>query len=163
METLQIPKGKIIDLEKSDLSKNLIILKDAPKKLVVDSWEELGRISGFFIDKKSEICSTAFGVLDCLSQNKNIYPTLLHTKRALAEPRLLQIRERALKQYGGWEPDWGNGKQAKHCVIMEKNIIKTDHWYTYFKLFSFPTSEMAKEFMEKHKGLLMDWFMIENK
>jgi hypothetical protein len=163
MEQLQIPKGKIIDLEKSDLSKNLIVLKDAPKKLVVDSWEELGNIKGFFIDKKSELCNTAFGALDCIDQNKNIYPTKKHIKRALAEPQLSQIRERALEEYGGWEPDWEDEEQTKYCLTTKANNIILLGCNSYFEFLSFPTEEMAEEFLAKHKGLLMDWFMIEEK
>lgn len=55
---------------------------------------------------------------------------------------------------GKWEPDWNNDKIPKWCIQYWKNTFEVLDYYLTPVLLSFPTKEMANDFMNCFKDLL---------
>lgn len=66
--------------------------------------------------------------------------------------KLLKLRRDWI---GTWEPDWC-GSERNYCVVVTKNHYTTHYFYSDHHTFSFPTEEMAKEFLECFKHLFED-------
>ena len=55
-----------------------------------------------------------------------------------------------------WNPDWTNKKQKKWCIICNNDNIVIDDYETTLCPLSFPTKEMAEEFLKCFEDLLKD-------
>lgn len=64
--------------------------------------------------------------------------------------RLLKLRRDWI---GTWDPDWSNGGEIKFCIDVYKNDFCVTSLSNYSKTFSFPTEEMAEEFLECFRDL----------
>ena len=53
----------------------------------------------------------------------------------------------------GWKPDWTDKNQLKEVICFNDNDakIRYDWFYNSIHLFSFPTEELAKQFLENFK------------
>lgn len=51
-----------------------------------------------------------------------------------------------------WNPDWC-GSERNYCVIVTNNHYTTHYFYSDHHVFSFPTEEIAKEFLNCFKDL----------
>ena len=76
-------------------------------------------------------------------------------REAQAFLALKQLRQLRKCYVGDWEPDWKDTKQYKACIIYHG----TDFMLTYFKdscsrPLSFPTEELAEQFLTNFKNLL---------
>ena len=56
--------------------------------------------------------------------------------------------------WNGWKPDWNDDQQAKYCVICCNEGFKISILYSTSRFLSFPTHEMAKEFLECFRDLI---------
>lgn len=75
-----------------------------------------------------------------------------HEAKAIAAfSKLLKLRRDWI---GEWEPDWKN-HQTQHYVIeyLDDRIRIYPQWY-YARSLSFPTQQMAKEFLETFRDLI---------
>jgi hypothetical protein len=68
---------------------------------------------------------------------------------------LMQLRQLRKCYIGNWEPDWKGTKQYKACIMHSG----TDFIIAYFndlcsRPLSFPTEELAKQFLDSFKDLL---------
>ena len=85
-------------------------------------------------------------------EDRNYFTSKQEAKAFLALMQLRQLRKAYVKD---WEPDWKDNKQYKACIIYHG----TDFMLTYFKdscsrPLSFPTHELAKQFLNNFKDLL---------
>jgi hypothetical protein len=85
-------------------------------------------------------------------ENKNLCISEKEAEAFLALMQLRQLRKAYVKD---WEPDWNNTKQYKACIMYNG----TDFFLTYFKdvcsrPLSFPTCELAQQFLTNFKDLL---------
>jgi hypothetical protein len=55
--------------------------------------------------------------------------------------------------WNGWEPNWNDVQQDKHCIIHSQEF-KIHILYETRRFLSFPTEEMAKEFLECFRDLI---------
>jgi hypothetical protein len=55
--------------------------------------------------------------------------------------------------WNGWEPNWNDDQQDKHCIIHSQEF-KIHILYETRRFLSFPTKEMAKEFLECFRDLI---------
>jgi hypothetical protein len=143
---IEIPEGYEIDKEKSSFEK--IVFKQKNVSLVLDSWEDLKEIEGYWIDDNSDINENIHAAHKF---HRNIFPTREYAEAALALAQLLQIRQRCI---GNWKPDWTNSLQSKHVITPEKDEICIRILYYSNRPLSFPTFEIAKEFLKKHETLI---------
>lgn len=146
---IEIPAGHEIDLEKSNLKEGLIVFKKIENKLP-KTWKELEKLEGFFVSYNSKIISH----LDITGDNnKNIYKTEEQAQASIALAQLSQLREVYRK---GWEPNWANTTEPKYCIVIENNNNTTIYNFYYFNCFlSFQTREIAGEFLNNFKDLII--------
>jgi hypothetical protein len=121
---------------------------------VADSWEQLGKIDGYYIEEVSCISKTSFSIITNFI-NKNIFKTEKQAASVLAYAQLTQL----MADCGDCEIDWRNS-ESKYCVIRSMNDLKTSIVYYNFNLLTFNTPEIAKEFMEKHEGLIKQFYQL---
>lgn len=67
--------------------------------------------------------------------------------------KLLKLRRDWI---GNWKPNWCNSMERKYYIEVHRNEFHVDYCSEYSKTFSFPTKEMAKEFLECFKYLFED-------
>lgn len=76
----------------------------------------------------------------------------VHEAKALAAfSKLLKLRRDWI---GEWEPDWTNYTTCKFVIGCVGNDIRVNVRNTSAKSFSFPTEQMAREFLETFHDLL---------
>ena len=64
--------------------------------------------------------------------------------------KLLKLRRDWI---GNWNPDYCNSDERKYCIEVYKNEFYITNLGNYSKTFSFPTEEMAEEFLECFRNL----------
>ena len=85
-----------------------------------------------------------------MNTDKNICPSKKSAEAHLAMIQLEQLRN-CWRQ--GWEPDWNDDQQTKYCIVHSKEF-KIHILYETRRFLSFPTIEMAKEFLECFRDLI---------
>ena len=86
-----------------------------------------------------------------MNTDKNICPSQKSAEAHLAMIQLEQLRD-CWRQ--GWEPDWSDAKQVKFCICYYQGKFKISTLYETRCFLSFPTYEMAKEFLECFRDLI---------
>lgn len=64
--------------------------------------------------------------------------------------KLLKLRRDWI---GDWEPDWCNCWERKYCIEIYKGEFEIQFYCEYSRTFSFPTKEMAIEFLNCFRDL----------
>ena len=147
--TIQIPENHEIDWQESAKQEKIIFKKKENTK--PRSWKEyleqyknapcyeLGfDVNGGYWNK-----STMYGNGYCAVPSKE-----------LAEAFLAMMQLMSLRQVwiGNWEPDW---RKSISCIVIEDNTLLTVTEYTSAQhVLSFPTKEIAEDFLNCFKGLL---------
>lgn len=74
----------------------------------------------------------------------------------LAQPFIAMMQLMSLRQawIGDWKPDWSCGYSSKYCVVGVGNHFDVSVLSKCRYALSFPTIEMAKDFMDCFKDLL---------
>lgn len=67
--------------------------------------------------------------------------------------KLLKLRRDWI---GDWEPDWCNCCERKYCIEIYKGEFEIQFYCEYSRTFSFPTKEMAIEFLNCFRYLFED-------
>lgn len=75
-----------------------------------------------------------------------------HEAKALAAfSQLLKLRRDWI---GEWEPDWETTSTKKYVIECIENRIRTYTQWTYARSLSFPTEQMAREFLETFRDVI---------
>ena len=82
---------------------------------------------------------------------KNWMPSKKSAEAHLAMMQLEQLRN-CWRQ--GWEPNWDNVTQTKYCICCCRGEFKISTLYETRCFLTFPTREMAEEFLECFKDLI---------
>lgn len=147
---VKIPYGFEIDVENSTFE----CIKFKVKQ--VKTWDNLGKIDGYFIREDSSICT--IGTVDTYSMNKNTAISEKHCKAMLAMAQISQL----LPHYGGavTDEEWKDDS-SKHVLSRVKNNIVKD-WYQHsYEFLAFHTAEQRDEFLDNNEQLVKDYLMIE--
>jgi hypothetical protein len=123
------------------------------KKELPKSWEELGGISGCFVDFMSCLSAVDVNVLS-ESYNKNVFATKEQAKASIAIAQLSQL----MKVYNGdWVPDWKDYCQKKYVIFFSYDQISSD-WIESLNQFflAFKTPELRDEFLKNFHDLIME-------
>ena len=149
---IQIPDGYEIDKEKSTFEKIVFKKKEDTKP---KSWEEYccqqqtNCKEGYCINTvTSEIQEINWGLCTC--SWKTVLPSKELAEAFLAMMQLVSLRQEWI---GDWKPDWKNPNIKKWCIIFECEL-KVSYFYSNSRALSFPTIEMAKDFMDCFRDLL---------
>ena len=115
------------------------------------SWEEFVESTKFTFNGSLEfINGTGQWSNSCLP-NKSIGESSEIWDKHVALFQLEQLRDRWRQ---GWESDWNNGNQTKYCVCYYQGKFKISVVYETRRFLSFPTYEMAEEFLKCFRDLI---------
>jgi len=135
------------------------IYEDFPElepSIVIDSWEDLKLISGYFIDDNSEILESGYN--DNCKENKNVFKTKKQAESALAYAQLTQL----MADCRDCEIDWI--KCNLRYIIRRKydsiDIDKNSYTLNTFHFLAFNTKQIRDEFLEKHEGLIKTFYQL---
>jgi hypothetical protein len=150
---IQVPEGYEIDKEKSTFEKIVFKKKDNKPR----SWEEYCKKSKgkslYYINEngiEAEIgIDYAFRELD--PSVKNTIPSKELAEAFLAMMQLMSLRQAWI---GDWEPDWDNRDITKYCIDICNENFAVYSFGNYRRPLSFPTYEMAIDFMNCFEDLL---------
>lgn len=138
-------KEYLLDIEQAE---KLGLLKEKDGR--VRSWEEFKEkyenIEGYIYSTVSDCILTLDSPI-----NTPIQITPHEAKALAAFSKLLKLRRDWI---GEWEPDWKN-HQTQHYVIeyLDDRVRIYPQWY-YARSLSFPTAQMAYEFLETFRDLI---------
>lgn len=139
-------KEYLLDIEQAE---KLGLLKEKDSR--VRSWnkfkEKYKNVKGYRFDKIQGIVTLSCGTTATCEQLTS------HEATALAAfSKLLKLRRDWI---GEWEPDWGFYSQInKYVVVNWGNRLRTEFTKTISRPLSFPTEQMAKEFLETFRDLI---------
>ena len=154
---IQIPDGYEIDKEKSIFEKIVFKKKEDTKPR---SWEEYceNHRGGFaFISTGSRVSVTEVKYPSNESlkldpeNSKHVLPSKELAGAFLAMMQLMSLRQAWI---GDWKPDWSCGYSSNYCVVGAGDRFDVCILSKCRYALSFPTIEMAKDFMDCFKGLL---------
>lgn len=126
------------------------------KKEVTKSWKDLKVVEGFYINEDSGI--SLIKDFDIHEDHKNVFPTKQDAKSTLALAQLLQLRKAVV---GDWVPDWGVDDSAKYCIYRYSNQLTVNGLSSSYEELSFPTKEMAEDFLNNHRELIEIYFKLK--
>lgn len=145
-EELMMSIPKIINMLNAEVSKE----SEKPAEPVLPKeWELEKNDMYYYISSNSNIID--YRCNDSDIDNTNCLPSLESAKNVLALCQLLTMRDRYV---GNWKPDWTNDKILKYCIISRYGVILVENWYNVKRTLSFPTEELAKEFLNNFKPLI---------
>lgn len=157
---IEIPEGYEIDKENSTFEKIVFKKKDNKPR----SWEEYLRKDNhpnklWFINPANKITngisSTGGAIKNCDLNKSHCYMGAYLPSKELAESFLAMMQLMSLRQawIGDWKPDW-YVNEYKYCIIILDNKYTVDGFIHFHQSLSFPTRELAENFMNTFKDLL---------
>lgn len=145
---ITIPKGYEIDMEKSTFER--IVFK---KKKDINSWEDLEKVEGVFINYNSDIQKCGETIPS--EVDKNVFLNEKYAKSALA---LAQISQ--LLPYYDSKVNWDNEDECKFCIFRVNNRITIDTSYCGYELLAFKSIKEAGRFLKYNEQLVKDYLML---
>ena len=148
---ITIPENHEIDWQESAKQEKIVFKKINNKPR---SWEEYCknyRGKWYCISVMAEIIEgeTSYGLNSRCVQN--VLPSKELAEASLAMMQLMSLRQAWI---GDWEPDWSNEYLIKYCIIGKSCDFEVCRFNKCRYPLSFPTEEMAKDFMYCFKDLL---------
>jgi len=123
-------------------------IKQSDNKLP-KTWEELGKISGHYIDGDS------FGWVMRKKKTSNYNKNTFRTKeQAEASTALAQLSQLMFVYNDGWEPDWKNTDEKKYCIAFNVNILSLPELFLTRRFLTFKTKEIRIKFLENFRNLI---------
>lgn len=123
-----------------------------PKPKYPKRWEDLGGVDGWYVDDASELCSLSDHTCNV---HQNTFATVQQARSfGLIYPQLTQL----MKAYRGeWVPNWHN-ESEKCCVVMFNCELEVFTLDKTRQSLSFPTKEIAQQFLNDHRELIEEFF-----
>ncbi len=123
------------------------------KKVV--KWEDLGEISGWFVNVNCSIKEMLRLNTNFVS-NRNVFATESQAKSALAMAQLSQLMKNV---NGDWVADWDKDEN-KHVIRRAMNNIGICTAMNWYHFLSFPTAAIRDQFLSDHKQLIKTYFEL---
>jgi len=134
------------------------IYEDFPElkaSIVANSWEDLDKINGYYINENSVISEHSQNTLPNL-YNQNVFKTQKQAESSLAYAQLTQLMDNC----GDCDVDWSYENGIKYCIEAAGGGIKTKEYIEYRCFLAFNTENIRNEFMEKHQLLIKTFYQI---
>ena len=150
---ITIPEGQEIDWQESAKQEKIVFKKKEVNK--PRSWEEYCKKSKgknlYYINKNG--IDTEIGIDYVFKELESSVKNTLLSKE-LAEAFLAMMQLMSLRQawIGDWQPDWNDS--TNWCIIFRESKLKVDFYNYTAQPLSFPTEEMAADFMNCFEDLL---------
>jgi hypothetical protein len=103
-----------------------------------------------YISIESQIRELCTSERDSIT-DRNVCTSKSEAKAFLALMQLRQLRKAYVKD---WEPDWTSDADPKYCVYFYGGYIKIGKWGFTSQVLSFPTDELAHQFLTNFKNLI---------
>lgn len=146
---INVPEGYEIDKDKSSFETGVVFFKKKKEELP-SSWEELGEVSGAWIDSGSSIFITKnTNIRGC--HDKNVWPSKEEAEAALALSQLLQLRDR---YNGDWKADWRSHEEIKYAIRCHEGKAVTGYTWGIQRPLNFKTAELRDKFLENFRDLI---------
>lgn len=140
-------KNYIIDVKKA---KELGVIKEKDSRC--KSWEEFKlkykTSRGYFYESTSSQMHTPLNPCNGCEQ--------LTQQEAIAIQAFSKLLKLRRDWIGDWNPNFCNSTEIKYYIAAYRSEFYVDYCSEYSKTFSFPTKEMAREFLECFKHLFED-------
>ena len=150
---ITIPENHEIDWQESAKQEKIVFKKK--KNTKPRSWEEYCKnFKGqyYYIQNNRDNIATSFipNGYGLVSAYKNYIPSKELAEAFLAMMQLMSLRQEWI---GDWKPDW-DGTFHYFCIIILDNKYVVDEFHRYRQPLSFPSREMAEDFMDCFRDLL---------
>lgn len=144
---ITIPEGQEIDWQESAKQEKIVFKKKDTKPR---SWEEYLELNTGFDGAGIDWNCSGVQTTGLHHRGKAIVPT------HLAQPFIAMMQLMSLRQewIGDWKPDWSCGYSSNYCIIGAGDRFDVCILGKCRYALSFPTEEMATDFMNCFKDLL---------
>ena len=129
----------------------------------VKSWDEFCEQyiiceSEYYIDTYSDIRNIDTNNIKgsmCRSHidDRNLLATKEDAEAFLALMQLKRLRDQWWESLN-WKPDYTNYMLKKYCITLHKDKIIIDTFFVFNRFLSFPTKEIAEDFLNCFRGLI---------
>jgi hypothetical protein len=131
--------------ESGDENLRQLALDTFPELRGLQKWEELDRISGYYVNSDSEIYEIS-GKPTKYVVHSNIFAEENQAEGfGLAAPRLTQVVKRARR---GWKPKF-DGSQDNWVVVLYDGILRIENYRYIPYPFAMPTKELAEQLLKE--------------
>ncbi|ANS04916.1 hypothetical protein [uncultured Mediterranean phage] len=158
MKKIKLTVEQARELYGKDKTMDELLLANFSKDELVGlpkSWEELGKITGYFIEENCRI--KGIRNAHTFNNTKNIFRTEKQAKSALAMAQLSQL----MAVYNrDWVVDWNNHDQYKHILRRGGNNIQMDTVVSLYGFLAFKTANLRDQFLDNFRPLIEEYFMI---
>lgn len=121
---------------------------------VPNSWYDIkGRLCGFYMCGNGSIDS--INDISYIKGNNNVFATAKQAKSAVAYAQLTQL----MKAVGDCNVDW-TSENIKYCIVCCDGYLKVEGRRGMKEKLPFNTPEVAKEFLNKHRQLISQYYEI---
>lgn len=144
---ITIPEGQEIDWKESAKQEKIVFkVKDTKPR----TWEEYLELSTGFDGAGIDWKCGGVQITGLHHTGKAIVPT------NLAAPFIAMMQLMSLRQawIGDWKPDWKKYTTSKWSILSEECELNVGQFYSTSYPLTFPTKEMATDFMDCFKDLL---------
>lgn len=121
-----------------------LVKKELPK-----SWQELKKVSGFYIDLTSDVKKAIN--FSSIKDNESIYTTKEQAEASIALAQLSQLRD---VYCNGWVPDWSSNEEYKYCIDFEYNKPTKNIYNITPQFLSFQDEKTRDLFLENFRDLI---------
>ena len=139
------PEGFIVD-EGASTFKEIVFKRPLQE---AKSWEELDKISGWFVDSNSIIFEIEHPQV--VEKNQNVWATKEQAEACKAMSMLSQLMKDV---NGGWKPNWLD-HQAEYVISFVGDNINIGLSLMSHHFLAFETKEIRDTFAENHRDLIM--------
>lgn len=120
-----------------------LVKKELPK-----TWDELGKIEGYFIHTNCKVYGTV-SITDY--ESRDIFATREQAEASIAMAQLSQL----IAVYNdGWIPDWTDEK-CKFVIYFQKNKFVVSHSIGVYRFMNFKNEETAELFLHNFRDLIL--------
>ena len=143
---ITIPEGYEIDKDNSTFEKIVFKKKDTKPR----SWKEYLELNTGFDGAGIDWNCGGVQTTGLHHRGKAIVPT------HLAQPFIVMMQLMSLRQawIGDWKPNWTSGHSDNYCIFGAGDRFEMYIFRQCRHVLSFPTKEMAEDFMNTFKDLL---------
>ena len=147
-------------IDREEIEKILVLadftdeeIKEMKKPKRITKWEDLGEIEGYIITSYCNIRP-----YKCLTGDvtKYLFATENQARSALAMSQLSQLMKHVNRD---WKPDWSDDG-IKYTIEFIGNRINTSWLKSCANFLSFPTEKIRDQFLEDHRSLIEDYFLM---
>jgi hypothetical protein len=121
------------------------------EKSLPKTWEELKKISGFYVNEDSETACT--NNLDTSEKvHRNVFTNAEQAEASIALAQLSQLRD---VYRNGFVPDWTDIDRIKYCIEFYDDKIYKDEYTATAQFLSFQDYETRNLFLENFEELIL--------